>query len=461
MSVRVRKVVNNTSASFSHEDSMLLSKLFTFQCKDGFNPRIMKKVDGAKVLMMLSDSGDILLPLHLGNKYVAAYAQSGVVVVPNNKIRQARWVENITLRDYQIAPFNEIYTMLTTHGSAIMNLYTGFGKTLLSATLSQYLGVKTLVLVSGTIFESSWVSSYKDNTTAIVAVVPVKSKWKKKATKRSEPTEDTLNNADVIICLVSRMILIPNHIRAQIGTLIVDEADTFCTKARIDMMMTISPTYLLMMTATTKRQNGADKALDIMCGADNKVVMKITKPLKVDFLHTGIVPEFKRIEGVKSWPSVMESLMNNSKRNNYIVSLIQWQLSQGLKVLVLFSLVKHLEVISRLLTQCGVPHGNIYGLSNEYKETMCLLGTGSKVGRGFDEKSFSKAWNGIRISRLLLCNTIKAEASFLQYIGRAERSDSAQVYVIVDNDPSILKHKKEMIKILNTRGNTTITTSHV
>ena len=120
--------------------------------------------------------------------------------------------------------------------------------------------------------------------------------------------------------------------------------------------------------------------------------------------------------------------------------------------MVMFFLKAHLELISDMLTSVGVDHGKIYGSYDEYDETMCLLATTSKSGRGFDEKSYSTKWNGIRISVLILCNTIKAESAFLQYIGRAERSDHAEVFVLIDSDKNIAAHKKKMVGILGRRG---------
>lgn len=440
MSIRVRRI-----PGFDNEDYKLLSKLFTFSCKDGFNPRTRKKVPGKRITMMkgTGKANEVLLPMYLGKKLTAVHSRYQHV---ESNPTHVQWTDTIALKQMQVIPYQHILTKLVNEGCSVMNLFTGFGKTVLSAKMASQLGVKTAVLVPGKHYVKSWVSTFNDFTTASVATVPVPS-------KRTSATDQELMNSDVIVCLVGRTEAIPDDVRRSVGLFIVDEADTFCTNTRIQVMLGFQPKYLLACTATLKNENGSEKAIEILCGVENRVIRKIDKKLFVNVLYTGVTPQYETVDGVKSWPSVMRSLMKHNGRNMYIMTLIKHNLALNKKTLVLFELKEHLEVISELLTRYGVAHGKMYGSNTGYDETMCLLGTTSKIGRGFDEKGFTDDWNGTRISSLIMCNTMKAESSFLQYIGRAERSDEACVFLLIDDDKSAKKHEKAMMKILERRGN--------
>jgi len=451
MSIRIQKSSKLSDSSFTNSDYTLLNELFTFSCKPKYNPKTRKHVPGEKITMMKSTDTpkQILLPMFLAKRMLKLYKEFEYV---STDVTPINIKDNIVLKDYQIDIYDKIYQRIISEKSTntcIMNLFTGFGKTVLSAKLAAKLGVKTVVLIPGKSYINSWVTTFESFTDANVKVAPIPS-------KRNDKMDAELMDADVIISLSGRSKSIPEYIKRNLGLLIIDEVDTFCTNTRIGTMLEFEPKYILACTATLNNQNGSDVAVDIMCGEENKFIKKIDKPLSATFILTGIVPKYEKVNGIKSWPSLMESLMNNKKRNNYIVSLIRWKLNQNQKILILFSLVEHLEIISKLLTKNGISHGKIYGNLDEYQETMCLLGSTSKIGRGFDEKGFNENWNGIRISALIMCNTIKSESSFLQYVGRAERSDMASIYVLVDSDNSIKKHEATMKNILKRRGNVTI-----
>ena len=88
----------------------------------------------------------------------------------------------------------------------------------------------------------------------------------------------------------------------------------------------------------------------------------------------------------------------------------------------------------------------LYGTKKNYQTKDILIGTGSKMGVGFDEANFCDDYDGRASDLLLMCYTFASWAPFEQVRGRGLRSENPIVVVFNDNNNMTKKHIRKMKK---------------
>ena len=329
---------------------------------------------------------------------------------------------NIKLYNYQISIYNEAMANLKEYGTTTLYIYTGAGKTLITVKLSADLGYITIILVSSTDVATQWVNNYKNVTNMEPWLVDEKL------------PEKTPN---VIICMDGRLHHIPIELLNKCGTLVVDEAHTFCTELRIKTILKIQPKYVIMCTATLKRSDGLDKALKAIAG-NHHIYRKSDKPFMVYKYNTGInVPIKYTYYKELDFNALLNDLSLHIERNKMILKIVKD--NPSFKILIMTRRVSHVEILYTVLKNSGESVDYMSGNKKSYKDSRILVGSIQKIGTGFDEKSLCPDFNGRRIDMLILANTIKNDALLEQVVGRAFRSDFPHIIHLVD-DIDIIKY---------------------
>lgn len=323
------------------------------------------------------------------------------------------------LYESQVQVVGDAIQGLNNHGSCILNLYTGFGKTVVSAYLGAWSQKITLVLYTNTILEPQWESTFRDFTNARIWIV-----------KPNNPPPP--EGPHVILCMNTRFQLLSREYVKNIGTVIYDEADTFCTPGRVNCLLGVTPKYVIAATATLQRDDGMHAMMESVCGISN-IIRKISKkPFIVYKYRTGIeIEQVKNRQGVTDWSKVTLDQSTSKERNLLIYSLIKCNMDSKILVLT-WRKSEHVIPLAIWLRQMGINVDYMAGTKKNYQDSQVLVGTISKIGRGFDEKAACDNYNGIRINLLILVGSTKSVKLLEQVAGRAFRSDFPQIIHFVD-----------------------------
>lgn len=308
---------------------------------------------------------------------------------------------------------------LTKYGSCILNLYTGFGKTVVSAYLGAWSQKITLVLYTNTILEPQWESTFRDFTDARIWIV-----------KPNNPPPP--EGPHVILCMNTRFNLLSKEYVKNIGTVIYDEADTFCTPGRVNCLLGVTPKYVIAATATLQREDGMHAMIESVCGTNN-VIRKISrKPFLVYKYMTGIHIEQKiNKQGTVDWAQITKDQAHSRERNFLIYNLIRCNMNSKILILT-WRKDDHVIPLANWLSQMGLNVDYMAGTKKNYSDSHVLVGTISKIGRGFDEKAACDNYNGIRINLLILVGSTQSVKLLEQVAGRVFRSEFPQIVHFVD-----------------------------
>lgn len=332
------------------------------------------------------------------------------------------------LLEKQRSVVSETINFLNTKGGCILNVPPGFGKTVIGAYATVEKKLLTVILMHRDTLVGQWRKTFEDHTNAKIWVVGENDhlNWSDK------------NLPDVIICMDQRVRNIPIEIRKKVGLMIIDEAHCFCTKGKVESILGFQPKYILAETATLIRSDKLHQMIYLICGM-SVVNRKIEKEFKVFKVNTKINhPYEKDFRGKIKWNTVVDSMINNEKRNSIISNIVSE--NKESKILILTASCKHVKILTKLIINLGEKVDTLYGKKKTYNDSRVLIGTISKIGTGFDEKNACKDFSGIRIDLVILATSIKSLSLLEQNVGRGFRSDLPKIYDIVDNNPSILKN---------------------
>ena len=107
-----------------------------------------------------------------------------------------------------------------------------------------------------------------------------------------------------------------------------------------------------------------------------------------------------------------------------------------------------------MLSSLNVKTDFMMGTKKTYSDSQVLIGTVSKVGTGFDEKSMCPDFGGKRSDLLIYCSSTKKAGLMEQNVGRVMRAECPSVIHLVDDNPSIKRHWTESKKWYVSRGAT-------
>lgn len=413
MAVRIRR--NNLT---SNQISTITKLLFLQPQSEEFTIATMSK---DPILFYLVEQDEVIIPYKFSEILMGKKA-NGDKIFPSIPFE---FKGNLIRDEYKDQPevAKEALEQLKQHGTTLLGLFPGFGKTVLAAYLASQFGLITLVLYNRVHLGPQWEATFKEFTNANIWTVGT--------------TQPEVYN--VILCMDTQFEKIPPEIRRCIGCLIVDEAHSFCTPTQVKCLLGTEPLYIIFATATPERKSdGMHSMIHAICGTHG-VFRKSKKPFTVVRFLTGIKPEIKtNRQGTMDWSNVVSQLCKNETRNGYILSLIQN--NSEFKILVLTWHKEHAFNLYTWLKELGHSVAVLAGNKRVYSDSRILIGTISKIGTGFDEKYACSDFGGVRINMLLLVGSTKSESLIEQLVGRVLRADAPYVIDFIDEVPSIKRH---------------------
>lgn len=370
------------------------------------------------ILFYKIDGPDILLPYYFAG------------ILTNKSINSLREfpITNFsftgTLRPNQEPVAEEAVDHLSSFGTTLLAVYPGFGKTVLGAFLSQWSKLKTLIFYHRSILGQQWLSTFTECTDAKVWLVD----------GPEEPDEPY----DIVLCMDTQFYKLPKKVTQKIGCVIVDEAHAFCTPSRVECWLGCEPKYIISLTATPDRDDEMHSMRQAVCGLHG--VFRINpNPFTIIRFITGIQIECqKNRQGTVDWNHLLNSLCDHEERNSYIIDFVKNNLE--FKILILTWRKSHAKLLHSKLNSMGIKTAIMAGTTTTYSDSKVLVGTISKIGTGFDEKSACPDFGGERINLLLMVGSSKSENIIDQTVGRVFRSTDPYVVFFFDDVPTIKKH---------------------
>lgn len=350
-------------------------------------------------------------------------------IFPNSKIDFTG-----TLRNAQTEVATIAIDHLTRFGTTTLNLYTGFGKTIMGAYLSAYLKKITLVICNREILLTQWKGSFESTTKSIIFIV-------------GEKNEVKIENADIILCMNTRIKKVPADILNNIGTVIFDEAHLLCTQGNVEMLLATQPYYVIVLTATLQRTDSMDVMMRAIAGS-HEIVRKMEKHINVIKLTTNTEIEDipKQANGDTNFSALQNLIFSNERRNNIICSLAVNSYKDEY-ILILTKYTEHATNLGKMLKSYNVDCDTLFGTKKTYNECRVLIGTVSKIGTGFDQQNSCKGFSGKRFRVLFLVCSIKKKQTLIQALGRVTRADNPIIVHFVDSVAIIKRHYGEAKKL--------------
>jgi late competence protein required for DNA uptake (superfamily II DNA/RNA helicase) len=333
------------------------------------------------------------------------------------------------LLDRQKEPFKEAIKYLKQHNTVTIALYPGFGKTFMGVMLSWYLNKLTCVLVHRDNVGKQWVKSFKQYFSEFndEDVWFVDNKIKE--------------NAKILVCMDGRTDKIPQEMKDKIGVLIIDEAHCFCAPSKVKPLLSFSPKYIIAETATPKKDNGMEKVIQSICGTH--YIQKISsKPYHFFIIQTNLEYEMENVKNI--FQELVTKQTTSKERNQIILNILKE--NQQYKTIVAGNRKEHCKLLHSSLEEMGLESSELYGTIKNYKTRNILLGTGSKMGVGFDEANFCDDYDGRPSDLLIMLYTFASWAPFEQVRGRGMRAEKPNVVIFNDRHPITKKHMTQIRK---------------
>lgn len=380
----------------------------------------------------------VALPLAAGRTYAL---EQKLPLITNREHVPIELEAKYTPRPYQEEAMEELKEHLTAESPGLLAvLPPAWGKTLFGSVALAQVGLRTLILFDLAALCPSW-------TKVLRLVLPGARVW-----VVGETAVDL--EADVILCMVTRIGHVPSAILRTVGFLIVDEAHRFCTGNRVDLLLRLPVARTLLLSGTPDRADGMNAFLDLLTGG--KTIERPVPPYVVYKVNTGcqypirkkemFIKATGRYQQVNDFTEYVKDVAKDEKRRTLIVDLVGRTLADR-KIIILCRSVSNCKLLHTALVAAGISADWMAEGRKKYTDSRVLLGTGSKIGTGFDEANACEGFGGEVSSTLIIADTIKDSSAMLQWIGRVLRSDHPEVWQLVDEHPIAEKHWKENLKM--------------
>ena len=404
-----------------------IDKMLTFKENNYFAKKNNFSSGGLKtVKMYLTDNKKVSIPYRFACVYFNKIYHQEKIYDKIFEDKKDKFKGKLLPR--QIEPYQQAINYLYQYKTVTIALYPGFGKTFLGCMLSWYINKKTCILVHRENVGKQWVKTFKNYLPLTDEDIWfVDDKYKK--------------NAKILICMNGRTKKIPREDRESIGCLIIDEAHCFCSESNVQALLSFNPKYIIAETATPKKDNGMHKMIESICGTH--YIQKLSnKKFKLIVIQTNL--DFP-IEGQNN---IFGDLLNKRSISEELNELILQILikNQNYKTIVACARTGHCKFLHSELEKKGLASAELYGTKSNYKTENILLGTGSKMGVGFDEANFCDDFDGRASDLLIITYTFASWAPFEQVRGRGMRSENPTVIIFNDINNITKKHIRKMIK---------------
>lgn len=323
----------------------------------------------------------------------------------------------------QVEPVNNCLQQVIRDGASLMAFCTGFGKSVCMAYMAAYLHGFTLFLVDGTVGNTQIPETLRKFTNANIWVVG----------------EKAPSQANIVVCMNTRIDKIPIEYMAKFTTVFIDEAHCWLTQKRYSILQRLEPRYLILATSTPRDQYGLWPALQTYVG-ENSVVEIFDRPFNVYIYHTGVKVE--KVQGKRGtdWARLVTDLTNSEERNRLILKLVRENIENDYKILILTWREPHAEYLTKEINKMDIPASKFTGKTKTYSDANCIIGTIAKINKAFDEQTMCPDFAGIRINLVMLVGSTKNDTLLEQMVGRGFRAECPNIIHLVDNIDTIKRH---------------------
>lgn len=359
-----------------------------------------------------------------------------------------------TFREGQGEIVSEALGHLREHNAATLELRAGSGKTILAIALALELGYVFAVVLPFKALIGQWVASFgrvalgedaAGDAAVASGVIKIPSELSVEA-KKSEPkdakraarrrktappkTAAEQQQPQCVIALGERALGLSPELRGQIGTLIVDEVHKCCVPSWVTTLLAFSPKYVIALSATVERQDGAHRMTHLLAGP-HRIYRIPDRPFKVVAYHTAVhIPEtLNRITKLLDYTQYCADLAACEEFNARIVDVVMQNPER--KFIALFKLVRHAEAIRDLLASLGTTAALMCGQRSRYVDCRVLCGTSNKIGTGFDVATSALEFDGRPPDTMILANGVTTWQNAAQYFGRVMRARAGATPVVV------------------------------
>lgn len=334
------------------------------------------------------------------------------------------------LLEHQVSIIQEAYMQLYNYGTTSLNIYTGGGKTYMSAYLMSQIKCITCVFISIQTLVKSWETTFTNSFPELKDRIWIVG------------DKHIPENPAIIICMDQRATQIPEHLRRRIGCMIVDEAHLFCTISKVDTLLFLEPKYIIINTATLDRNDGMEIMMHSIVGT-HKVERKSSKTFKLYKVMTDIkVPEEKNKSDVLDYSKFVNSQAEIAERNLMALNIIIG--NPGHKFMIFTKTKKHVDNIAALCAHNGIDYDTLYGSKNKFEDKNVLIFSISKTGTGFDLPTvLGEAFSGVKPDALILMTTIKEAGLMKQVLGRVLRHETPSFIYLIDSNKTCKSHYRE------------------
>ena len=291
-----------------------------------------------------------------------------------------------TPREYQKPTLEEIDRALDENYDVLFKAHTGWGKTIGSLICAARRGRNIVVIVDQDNLKEQWMKVLLD---------PKLFGLKPSQVGLVQGSRCDYKGKVVTIVMVQTLMSrrLPEPFYTHFGTLIGDEVHTLGAPTFSRVLLRFSATARLFVSATPRRRDGLQKALDYNCGPISVAAEKEHDESKVYLL---------RNEKVYSWYAnispkvgrIISEVAEDGYRNLLLCQAVIWLWESGRDVLLLSDRIGHLKNLQSLLVYHGVPADEV-GLYTGYDPvySMAKNPTPKRLPRGLH---FTKLRNGKR-----------------------------------------------------------------
>lgn len=387
-----------------------------------------------QVKMYYTENGNIHLPYRFSCAFNNKICNQDIEFPKLYEDKKGKFAGNLLPR--QVEPYNQGIKHIKKYRTTTIALYPGFGKTFMGARYTWHLNMYTCVLVHRDNVGKQWVKTFQKYFPEL------------QSNELWYVDDKVKQDAKILVCMAGRTDKIPDELKQKIGTLIIDEAHCFCSSSRVKPLLSFTPKYTIAETATPVKDNGMHKMIQSICGTH--YIRKISeKPYNFYIINTQL--EYEDLKK-GDYGALVNKQCDSRRRNEIIMSILKE--NTRFKTIVATLRKTHVEYIQQELEKENMECSTLYGTKKNYKTKNILIGTGSKMGVGFDEANFCDDFDGRPSDLLIMCYTMASWANFEQVRGRGMRADKPNVVIFNDKSSISKKHMTQIRKwVKETNGN--------
>lgn len=267
-----------------------------------------------------------------------------------------------TPREYQVPQLDQIVKEFETEYDVVFRAHTGWGKTIGSLIVAARLGRTVLIIVDQDNLKEQWLDVLQtmfglaEDDIGIIQ-------------------GDSCNYKGKPVSIAMVQTLTQREYGAEFyeyfGTLIGDEVHTLGAPTFSQVLLVFPAAYRLFVSATPRRSDGLQKALEYNCGPIKVAADKKHKPSGVYILRNPTVYSWYANVSPKVGRIISE-VAEDAPRNLMIATATLQLWESGRDTLVLSDRIEHLQHLQSMLVYLGVPEQEI-GLYTGY-ETIWFFG---------------------------------------------------------------------------------------